>query len=82
MAKRRRTKHAKTFKERLAEEAAKFQEAADKLPPGTARELLLKRVRQAELAADVNDWVTSPGLRPPRSLEAFANGKNDRNSHS
>jgi hypothetical protein len=72
MAERRRIKHEKTFKQRLAEEAVKFQEAADKLPPGTARELLLKRVRQAETAANFNDWLSSPGLHPPPALNDFA----------
>ncbi|UPK36875.1 hypothetical protein IVB18_05900 [Bradyrhizobium sp. 186] len=65
MQKRRRIKHTKTFEERLAEEAERFREAAERLPPGTARELLLRRARQAETAARINDWLTSPGLRPP-----------------
>ena len=33
--KRRRIKHEKTFQERLAEEAQRFREAAQKLPPGS-----------------------------------------------
>jgi hypothetical protein len=49
MAARRRIKHTATFEERLAEEAMKFKEAAEKQPAGsTARELLLRRARQAE----------------------------------
>jgi hypothetical protein len=70
MNERRRIKHAATFKERLAEEAIKFKEAAQKQPPGSmARELLLRRARQAETASHVNEWLTSPGLQPPKSLE-------------
>ena len=57
---RRRTKHTKTFKERLMDEAAKFREAAERLPPGTERELLMKRVQQAEKAAQISDWLTKP----------------------
>jgi hypothetical protein len=67
--KRNRIKHVKTFKERLAEEALRFAEAAQKQPPGShARELLLRRVRQAETASHMNEWLTSPGLQPPMAL--------------
>ena len=70
MARRRRIKHNATFEERLAEEAIKFKEAAEKQPPGsTARELLLRRARQAETASHINNWLRSPGLQPPKALE-------------
>jgi hypothetical protein len=71
MQKRRRIKHEKTFKERLAEEAIRFKEAATKLPPGPARELLLKRARQAETASEIDSWLKSPGLQPPTQLNDF-----------
>ncbi|MEH2484369.1 hypothetical protein [Bradyrhizobium sp. AZCC 2230] len=46
---RKRVKHLTTFEERLAEEARRFKEAAEEQPPGSkARELLLRRARQAE----------------------------------
>ena len=64
---RRRVKHEATFEERLAEEAIRFKEAAEKQPPGsTARELLLRRARQAETAAHLSDWLQSPELQPPK----------------
>ena len=73
---RRRIEHNKTFEERLAEEAIKFKEeaikfkeAAEKQPPGSmARELLLRRARQAETASHINEWLNSPGLQPPKAL--------------
>ena len=65
MQKRRRVKHEKTFQERLAEEAHRFREAARALSPGIAQERLLKRARQAETAAHVDQWLKSPGLQPP-----------------
>jgi hypothetical protein len=69
---RKRVKHTATFEERLAEEAIKFKEAAEKQPPGSmARELLLRRARQAETAAQINEWLRSPGLRPPVPSENF-----------
>jgi hypothetical protein len=64
---RRCVKHEATFKERLAEEAIKFNEAAQNQPPGSmARELLLRRARQAETAAHMSDWLRSSELRPPK----------------
>ena len=63
---RRRVKHTKTFEERLAEEAARFKEAAEQLPDGSmARELMLRRARQAETASHISEWLSSPGLKPP-----------------
>ena len=67
---RKRIKHKATFEELLAEEAIRFKEAAEKQPPGsTARELLLRRARQAETASHINDWLSSPGLQPPKALK-------------
>jgi hypothetical protein len=54
MQTRRRIKHEKSFEQRLAEEAQRFKEAAEALPPGMAQELLLKRARMAEGAAHMN----------------------------
>jgi len=63
---RKRVIHMATFEQRLAEEAIKLKEAAEKLPPGSmARELLLRRARQAQTASHINDWLRSPGLQPP-----------------
>jgi hypothetical protein len=77
MTKRSRIVHVKTFKERLAEEAVRFKEAAQKLPPGShAQELLLRRARQAETASHVNEWLTSPGLQPPKVLKDMLSDQN------
>ena len=66
---RRRIKHKVSFEERLAEEAERFRKAAEDQPAGsTARELLLRRARQAETAAHMSDWLRSPGLQPPRVM--------------
>ena len=63
---RRRFKQTETFEQRLAQEAIRFRMAAEELPPGTARELLMRRARQAETASHMSDWLRSPGLRPPQ----------------
>ena len=63
---RRRFKHTISFEERLAQEAERAKAQAKTLPDGTQRDLLLKKARQAEAAAHINEWLSSPGLRPPR----------------
>jgi hypothetical protein len=64
---RRRIKHVTTFEERLAAEAVGFRQAAEEQPVGsTARELLLRRARQAETASHISDWLRSPGLQSPK----------------
>jgi len=74
---RKRVKHTATFEARLAEEATKLKKAAEKQPPGSmARELLLRRARQAETAAHINEWLRSPGLRFPTSLENVPSDQN------
>jgi hypothetical protein len=63
---RLRFRHEKTFKERLKEQSAACRAEADKIPHGTARELLLRRARQAETAAHMDEWLSSPGLQSPK----------------
>jgi hypothetical protein len=65
--KRHRSKHKLSFEERMAEEAERFRNAAEEQPVGsTARELLLRRARQAETASHMSDWLRSPGMQSPR----------------
>jgi hypothetical protein len=73
--KRPRRKHLKSFQERLADDAARFRQLADQTPPGTQRELYLRRALQADTASQIDNWVTSPGLRPPSKLENFVGKK-------
>jgi len=37
------------------------------LPPGPERDALLKQARQLDTAIHLNEWASSPGLRPPKS---------------
>jgi hypothetical protein len=74
--KRNRAKHTATFEERLAEQAQKFMEAANKLPNGSkARDWLLQRARQVETASDINKWLSSPERQPTGALEDFLAGQ-------
>jgi hypothetical protein len=63
---RNRNEREMSFEDCLAEEARRFAAAAEKEIPGsTARELLLRRARQAETASRANKWSRSPGLKAP-----------------
>jgi hypothetical protein len=65
-AKRNRKKNSVPFDERLQRAADEARAAADQLPQGEARDAMLKKARQAETAAHLNEWLTSPGLQSPR----------------
>jgi hypothetical protein len=65
MIKRRRFKQEISLKERLAKDAQDCRERAVELPVGREREVLLRRARQADTAARINEWISSPGLQPP-----------------
>jgi hypothetical protein len=66
---RRRFKQTQPLEQRLAAEAERLKEAANKLSHGGKREELLRRARQTEIAAHMYEWITSPGLRPPQEPE-------------
>jgi len=50
---------------RLAEEAKRLRKEAKGTPPGVEREKLLRRAGQVDRAYHINDWLNSPGLKPP-----------------
>jgi hypothetical protein len=70
---RRPLTHTKSLKDRLLEEAKRLAEEAKLLPHGPLREAVTKRARQAEIAAHMDDWLASPGLRPPKDDPAGPN---------
>jgi hypothetical protein len=49
----------------LGQEAQRLREEAFKAETPREREGLLRRARQAETAAHIDEWASSPGLRPP-----------------
>jgi hypothetical protein len=65
MQRRRHFKQIQSLETRLSEEAKRLREEAKLLPPGTEREELIRKARHAETASHINEWLTSPGLRPP-----------------
>jgi hypothetical protein len=62
---RRRFKNVFSFPDRLAKEADRLRVEAEVLPHGPERDELLKKARQADIAARMDEWLSSPGLRPP-----------------
>ena len=65
MERRRVSKQQISFEERLAGHARRLRDEAKKLPPGSERDDLIRRARQAETASHLTEWVTSPGLASP-----------------
>jgi hypothetical protein len=63
---RRRVKQIQSLEDRLAEEAKRLREKAKLLPPGAARETLLRKARQAETGSHISEWLRSPELQPPK----------------
>jgi hypothetical protein len=63
---RRRFKQTQSLEERLPEEAKRLREEAKLLPPGAVREALLRKARQAETGSHMSEWLSSPGLQPPK----------------
>lgn len=62
---RRRFKQTQSLKQRLVEQVKRLREEAKLKGPGVERETLLRRARQAETAAHIEEWLSSPGLKPP-----------------
>jgi hypothetical protein len=48
---------------RQQSEAAKIE--AQNLPHGKERDALVRKARQLETASQINQWLSSPELRPP-----------------
>jgi hypothetical protein len=63
--KRNRKRPLLTFQERLNKFAQEARAAAKVLPPGAERHELLLRARQGEAAANIDRWLSSPGLQEP-----------------
>ena len=64
---RHRFIHTKSLRERLLQEAQMLRDQAKLLPFGPVRDAALKKARQAEAAAHMDDWLSSAGLQPPKN---------------
>ena len=64
-----------SFEERLVGEVQRLTEQAQMMPAGQDRDALLKKARQAKIAADISQWLSSPGLQPPTALADIKRAK-------
>lgn len=55
-----------SLKDRLKSFATEMRDKAAHLPSGAQKDALLKKVRLADVAAHLEDWANSGGLRPPK----------------
>ena len=66
MLMRRRFKQTEPLQERLQAFANNARGRAAELPPGTAKDDLLKKARQADTASHIEGWANSSGLQSPK----------------
>jgi hypothetical protein len=59
----RRFNQSSTLEYRLAQEAFNLREQAQGMPDGIRRDELLRKADQMDVAAHLNGWLSSPGLR-------------------
>jgi hypothetical protein len=62
----RQLTQAVSFKGRLSQVAARARAQAQTMSPGKDRDALMERARQAEMTAQLDHWLTSPGLKSSR----------------
>jgi hypothetical protein len=65
---KRRWSVSQTFEDRIAAEKARLEAQVADVPHGPVRDDMLKKIRQLETASHVNEWLTSPGLQPPKHI--------------
>ena len=63
---RRGRQHDAPLDQRLIEEAQRLRKVARGTHPGIERERLIRKARQAETAAHMQEWLSSSRLQIPR----------------
>ena len=54
------------FEDQIAADKARLEAQLAHLPAGRKKYELLKKIRQLETASHISDWLSSPGLQPPK----------------
>jgi hypothetical protein len=62
---RRRFKHTLSLKERLLNVARDARQRAEKMSAADARDALLRKARETELSAQLEDWLKTSGPLAP-----------------
>jgi hypothetical protein len=55
----------KTVEQKWHEQSEAAKQEAARLPDGRLKDQLLLEARQLQTASQINQWLSSPGLRPP-----------------
>jgi hypothetical protein len=53
-----------SFMDRIAKEKQRLELEAARVEPGPARDELMKKLRQLDVATRLNEWLSSPSLQP------------------
>lgn len=64
-ATRQRRKHTLSLTERLQQFGNEARDAARQLPAGTAKDELMKKIRNSDEAVRMCGWLDSKELKPP-----------------
>ena len=54
-----------TIEQKWRQQLEEVKTEAGNLPHGKERDTLMRKARQMETESHINEWLTSPGLRPP-----------------
>jgi hypothetical protein len=54
-----------TIEQKWQQQSEAAKKEAQKLPHGKERDALTRKARQLETASQINQWLSSPELRPP-----------------
>jgi hypothetical protein len=55
-----------SFNERISRRAKDLEEQAWQMPPGPERDALLRKARKMNVSEHLMEWLSSPGLQPPK----------------
>jgi hypothetical protein len=55
-----------TVEEKWRQQSEAARQEAEKLPYGKPRDALVRKARQLETASQIEQWLSSPGLQPPK----------------
>ena len=55
-----------TLEQKWHQQSEEAKRDAEKLPYGKERDALVRRARQLDTASQINRWLSSPALQPPK----------------
>jgi len=55
-----------TIEQKWHQQSEYAKNEAQKLPHGKERDALVREARQLKTASQINQWLSSPGLQPPK----------------